>query len=282
MRIRVWGCRGSIAAPGAETARYGGNTSCVEVRLDDGTLLILDAGTGVRALGLALIEDPPPRIDLLLTHLHVDHVEGLGAFEPIWRSETVLHIWGPASPVATLDDRLATYFSPPLFPLTLAEVPARCEFHDAPEGAWRIGAATLFSHPILHPGSTVGYRIEADGASLAYLTDHEPGLGTDLASTPSEWISGFALAHRAELLLHDCQYTDEEYATRFGFGHSSVSQVATFAERAEAGRLLTFHHDPMHADPKLESIRDDVLERWRVEPERCGIATEGEQIEVAR
>jgi len=282
MRIRVWGCRGSIAAPGADTVRYGGNTSCVEVRLDDGTVLILDAGTGARALGLALLEDPPPRIDLLLTHLHVDHVEGLGAFEPIWRSETVLHIWGPASPIAALDDRLATYFSPPLFPLTLAEVPARCEYHDAPDGEWRIGDTTLVSNPILHPGSTVGYRIEADGAVLAYLTDHEPGLGTDLVSTPPEWISGFALAHRADLLLHDCQYTDEEYETRFGFGHSSVSHAATFAERAEVDRLLTFHHDPMHTDPELESIRDGVLERWRVEPERCGIATEGVETGVTR
>ena len=280
MHIRVWGCRGSIAAPGADTARYGGNTSCVEVRLDDGSLLILDAGTGARALGLALIEDLPPRIDLLLTHLHVDHVEGLGAFEPIWRAETELHVWGPASPVATLDDRLATYFSPPLFPLTLAEVPARCEFHDAPSDSWRIGGATVSSRQILHPGSTVGYRIEADGATLAYLTDHEPGLGDDLAATPTEWISGFAIAYRADLLLHDCQYTDEEYETRFGFGHSSVSHVATFAERAEVDRALTFHHDPMHTDPELESIRDSVIERWRVEPERCGIATEGARTEI--
>ncbi len=280
MRIRVWGCRGSIAAPGADTARYGGNTSCVEVRLDDGTLLILDAGTGLRALGHALLEDPPPRIDLLLTHLHVDHVEGLGAFEPIWRSDTVLHVWGPASPVETLDDRLATYFSPPLFPVTLAEVPARCEFHDAPTGTWRIGGATVTSRQILHQGPTVGYRIDADGAAFAYLTDHEPGLGTDLGSTPSEWISGSALAYRADLLIHDCQYTDAEYDTRFGFGHSSVSHVATFAGRADVRRLQLFHHDPMHSDDELESIRDGVLERWGVEPERCGIATEGAITEV--
>jgi ribonuclease BN (tRNA processing enzyme) len=252
----------------------------VEVRLDDGTLLILDAGTGIRALGLALLDDPPRRIDLLLTHLHVDHVEGLGAFEPIWRRETELHVWGPASPVSTLDDRLATYFSPPLFPLTLAEVSARCEFHDAPTGSWRVGGATIVSRQILHPGSTVGYRIEADGGVLAYLTDHEPGLGTDLASLPLEWISGTSLAHRADVLLHDCQYTDEEYATRFGFGHSSVSHVATFAERTGVDRLLTFHHDPLHTDPELASIRNDLLGRWGVEPDRCRIATEGEQIEV--
>ena len=133
MRVRIWGCRGSIATPVSETARYGGNTSCIEVRLDDGTLLILDAGTGARGLGVALLEDPPARIDLLLTHLHVDHLEGLGAFEPIWRPQTDLHIWGPASPVASLDERIATYFSPPLFPIHLSEVPARCTFHDAPD-----------------------------------------------------------------------------------------------------------------------------------------------------
>jgi phosphoribosyl 1,2-cyclic phosphodiesterase len=280
VRIRIWGCRGSIAAPGVDSVRYGGNTSCVEVRLDDGTLLILDAGTGIRALGVALVEEPPPRIDLLLTHLHVDHVEGLGAFEPIWRAETELHVWGPASPVAALDSRLATYFSPPLFPLTLAEVPARCTFHDAPEGTWEIDGATMSSQPILHPGPTVGYRIEADGVTLAYLTDHEPALGTDLASTPSEWISGFSLAEGATLLLHDCQYTDEEYESRFGFGHSSVSHLSTFAERAGVDRLLTFHHDPMHTDAELDAIRDDLLERWGVGPERCGIATEGALVEV--
>ena len=125
MRARIWGSRGSIATPVSETTRYGGNTSCIEVRLDDGTLLILDAGTGARGLGVALLEDPPARIDLLLTHLHVDHVEGLGAFEPIWRPQTDLHIWGPASPsyLSRRTDR--PYLSPPLFPIHVSDVPAR-------------------------------------------------------------------------------------------------------------------------------------------------------------
>ena len=280
MRVRIWGCRGSIAAPGSETARYGGNTSCVEVRLEDGTLIVLDAGTGARALGLALLEDPPARIDLLLSHLHVDHVEGLTAFEPIWRPETDLHVWGPSSPVVSLDERLALYFSPPLFPLHLSEVPARVTFHDAPDGAWRIGGATLRSHPILHAGPTIGYRIEAEGRVLSYLTDHEPALGTDLETIPTEWISGFALAAGADLLVHDCQYTAEEYESRIGFGHSSAEQVAVFARRAEAERLVLFHHDPMHTDSQLDAIRANVLDRWRVEPELCLIAAEGSELVV--
>ena len=278
MRVRVWGCRGSIATPWSETARYGGNTSCLEVRLDDGTVIILDAGTGVRGLGLALLEDPPARIDLLLTHLHVDHLEGLGAFEPIWRAQTDLHIWGPASPMASLDERIATYFSPPLFPIHLSEVPATCTFHDAPDQAWHIGSAELRSDPIQHPGATVGYRIEADGKVLTYLTDHEPALGVDLRTMPPDWISGFALATGADMLIHDCQYTRDEYEARPGFGHSSTDHVAAFAEKAGVDRLVLFHHDPMHTDTELDEIRAAVIDGWHVEPERCLIAAEGAEL----
>jgi phosphoribosyl 1,2-cyclic phosphodiesterase len=275
MRGRIWGCRGSIAAPAVETTRYGGNTSCVEVRLDDGTVLILDAGTGARGLGLALGADPPNRIDLLLTHLHVDHLEGLGTFQPIWRPQTDLHIWGPASPVASLEERIETYFSPPLFPIHLSEVPARCTFHDAPDGQWRIGGATLWSASIQHAGPTVGYRVEADGRVLTYLTDHEPALGTDIQTTPPEWISGFALAFGADVLIHDCQYTRQEYESRLGFGHSCTEHVALFAEKTKADRVVLFHHDPMHSDAELDAIRDAVLTRWRVDRRRCVVAAEG-------
>ena len=280
MRIRIWGSRGSIAAPVADSARYGGNTSCVEVRLDDGTLIILDAGTGARGLGLALAAEPPERIDLFLTHLHVDHIEGLGAFQPIWHADTDLHIWGPPSPIASLDERIATYFSPPLFPIHLSEVPARCTFADAPVGGWRIGGATIRSDAIQHPGATVGYRIEADGKILTYLTDHEPALGADLESTPPEWISGSALAFGADVLIHDCQYTNEEYEVRLGFGHSSADHVAVFAEKTGVDRLVLFHHDPMHIDTDLDAIRDTVIGRWSVNADRCLIGAEGAELSI--
>jgi phosphoribosyl 1,2-cyclic phosphodiesterase len=279
VNVRIWGCRGSIASPGPDTVRYGGNTSCIEARLDDGSLLILDAGTGARPLGIELMRSCPPRIDLLLTHLHVDHIEGLGAFEPIWASGIELHVWGPRSAVASLAERIATYFSPPLFPVHLSEVPASTVFHDATEEPWTIGSATVTSQPIMHAGDTVGYRIEErTGDVLTYLTDHEPALGSDLWTLPGEWISGFGLAAGADVLIHDCQYTPAEYEERVGFGHSSTEHVAALAGRAGVGRLVMFHHDPMHTDDDLDAMRELVLDRWDVDPDRCVIAAEGAEL----
>jgi len=280
MRVRIWGCRGSIAAPGASTKRYGGNTSCVEIRPASGEVVILDAGTGIRELGARLVEEGVGRIHLLLTHLHVDHLEGLGMFAPIYEDGTELHIWGPASPVASLEDRIATYFSPPLFPLTLAEVHARVDYHDASESEWAIDEARFSSHAILHPGPTVGYRVEEGGSVLAYLTDHEPALGADLRADAPEWISGFGIAQGADVLIHDCQYTRAEYESRVGWGHSSTEQVAAFATKADVGRLLLFHHDPMHVDEQLEVMRDEVRELWGVDPSRCELAAEGTELEL--
>jgi phosphoribosyl 1,2-cyclic phosphodiesterase len=280
VRVRIWGCRGSVAAPGPDTVRYGGNTSCVEVRTASGGVLVHDAGTGARALGVQLAADPPPRIDLFLTHLHVDHIEGLGFFAPIWSTETELHIWGPPSPVTPLDERIATYFSPPLFPVHLSEVPARLIFHDAPDDPLPIDGARISSQPILHPGPTVGYRIEEDGRVLTYLTDHEPALGTDLETVSPEWISGHALAFGADLLIHDCQYTETEYPGRVGWGHSSTAQTAAFADKAKVDRLLLFHHDPMHSDADLDAMRERVRALMDVSDDRCQVASEGADLEV--
>lgn len=279
MRVRVWGSRGSIAAPGTQTVRYGGNTSCIEVRLAGGGLLVLDAGTGARPLGLELDHNPPQRIDLLLTHLHIDHLEGLGAFAPIWSPGTELHIWGPPSPVTPLGQRIATYFSPPLFPVHLSDVPADVVFHDAVE-AWSIGGATIRAEPIVHPGPTLGYRIEDAGRVLTYLTDHEPALGEDLASVATEWISGHALAFGADLLIHDAQYTEAEYANRVGWGHSSTEHVAVFARRAEVDRVLLFHHDPLHTDRDVDAIVARVRELWPEGGDRIAVAAEGMELDV--
>lgn len=280
MKARIWGCRGSIASPGPETIRHGGNTSCIEVRSGDGSVLVLDAGTGARPLGVALSQDPPARIDLLLTHLHVDHLEGLGAFAPIWSADTDLHIWGPPSPVASLERRIATYFSPPLFPVHLSQVPASVTFHDAPLGGADIGGAHVLSQTILHPGPTVGYRIEVGGRVLAYVTDHEPALAADLAVVSPEWISGHGLAAGADVLIHDCQYDEAEYPSHMGWGHTSTAQVARFAERAEVDRLLLFHHDPMHDDDHLDAMGARVRELWSVPEARCAAASEGTVVEV--
>ncbi|HXF37390.1 MAG TPA: MBL fold metallo-hydrolase [Actinomycetota bacterium] len=278
MRTRIWGCRGSLATPGPGTVRYGGNTSCIEVRLSDGTLLVLDAGTGTRPLGLALDGAGPRRIDVLLTHLHLDHLEGLGFFGPLWDPSVELHVWGPPSPVRPLRERIATYLSPPLFPVRLAEVPAALVLHDVPHGPFPIGPATVSGVAIVHRGPTVGYRIEEGGRILAYLTDHEPALGADLARTPPHWVSGYPVAAGADLLIHDCQYTEEEYPPRAGWGHSSTEHVAAFARLAGVRRLVLFHHDPLHDDDQLERMLKRVRELW---PEgEVELAREGAELEV--
>jgi len=280
VHAKVWGCRGSLAAPGPETVHYGGNTSCVELRLQDESVVILDAGTGIRALGLKLAEEPPPRIDILLTHLHLDHLEGLGFFTPLWERKSELHIWGPASPLKSLEDRIATYLSPPLFPVHLSDVPSRPTFHDVPEEEWMVGSAAVVAQPVSHPGPTVGYRLDDDGHVFVYMPDHEPALGVDLQTVSPDWISGYGVAFGADVLLHDGQYTEEEYARKVGWGHSSTEHVVTFAKIAKVRRLVMFHHDPLHTDADLEVILARARELWGENGGEIGLAHEGMEIDL--
>ena len=262
MKVTFWGTRGSLPTPGQETAIHGGNTSCVELRLADGTVVVLDAGTGARALGLRLAAEPPAVIHLLLTHLHLDHLEGLGFFRPLWTAGVELHVWGPASPILSLHERVARYLSPPLFPMHLSDVPAHVTFHDAPEEPWTLGSARFTAESVLHPGATVGYRIEENSSTLTYIPDHEPAFGHDLDGRTPDWISGYALARGATVVIHDSQYTEPEYREKTGWGHSSVAHAVSFARIAGAQRLVLFHHDPMHGDEELELLRDRAAELW--------------------
>lgn len=252
MNVTLWGTRGSIASPGAETARYGGNTSCVEVRGTEGTVLVLDAGTGIRRLGISL---PPSlsRVDILLTHLHMDHIQGLGFFGPLYNPNMEVHIWGPASTTLSLHTRLMRYLSPPLFPVHLRDVPGLA-LHEVSCDDFEIGEFRISSALVCHPGPTVGYRIETPHASLAYLSDHEPALGAEKFPLNKEWTSGYSTAAGVDLLIHDAQYTDDEYPDHIGWGHSSMQQTFAFARLAEVGRLVPFHHDPAHTDNDLDRI----------------------------
>jgi phosphoribosyl 1,2-cyclic phosphodiesterase len=262
VRLRIWGCRGSIPAPGQETARYGGNTSCVELTLSDGSTLILDAGTGIRNLGMALPRDGQPT-HILLTHLHMDHIQGLMFFAPLFRPESEITIWGPASPEGPLQERIARYISAPLAPVEVRELPSVVTFREADALEWQLGPARIRTQPVVHRGPTLGYRIEDAGTVLCYIPDHEPGLGAPLQETEDEWISGFDLARGASLLIHDCQYTDEEYFNRIGWGHCPVSDALEFAARVRPERVLLFHHDPLHTDVFLDTLRDSVQKRWQ-------------------
>ena len=250
--VRLWGTRGSIASAGPETVAYGGNTSCVELAGGDGTVLILDAGTGVRRVGDTFHE--PRRLDILLTHLHMDHIQGLGFFGPFFRDDFEVHIWGPPSTTEDLRTRLTRYLSPPLFPVRLRDVAARLELHDVPSGPFSLGQLEVCAETVIHPGPTLGYRIRDGQRIVTYIPDHEPALGGNDLQPDAEWMSGFGLAEGADLLIHDVQYTADEYVRRAGWGHSRIADAVTVASVAGAQRLVTFHHDPAHDDAELDAM----------------------------
>ena len=274
MRVTLWGTRGSLATPGPETMRYGGNTPCVEVRGCDGTLLVLDAGTGIRRLGMTLGPETK-RVDVLLTHLHMDHIQGLGFFSALLNPEIDVHIWGPASTTMDLYARLSRYLSPPLFPVRLRDLPCNLTLHDVvPLEGFSIGELEVKATLICHPGPTVGYRITSDAGSVTYLPDHEPALGGQDLSGDPDWVSGYDLAQGVDLLIHDAQYTTDEYPEHVGWGHSTIAHAIEFAATVGAKALVPFHHDPTHTDAMLDRIFQGIQKSDRL-PFRLLSGTEG-------
>lgn len=225
--------------------RYGGNTSCVEVRAPNGALIVLDAGTGIRSLGLSLAPAPVQELDLLLTHVHLDHIEGLGFFAPLFDPECTVRIWGPRNDERTLEEHIARFLSPPFFPVPFEKIPAQITVTEIWTDTWELDGLRITSAPVAHPGRTVGYRLSQNGMSLAYLPDNEPALDRE---------AGMEVAAGADVLFHDAQYTPEEYATRIGWGHSSTADFGAFVAAAAPGRAIMFHHDPTHTDAQLEEM----------------------------
>jgi len=262
MRARVWGCRGSVAAPGPETVKYGGNTSCVEVRLQSGHAIVLDAGTGIRPLGRAL-GSSVKRVHVMVSHLHMDHIQGIGFLAPLFDPDVETHLWGPATTAEDLRTRLMRYLSPPLFPVHLRDM-KRLVLHAVPAGPFDVGEFRVVAERVCHPGFTVGYRIATDGAVLAYLSDHEPALGVPRFPLHAEWTSGYDLARDVDLLLHDAQYTLREYPEHVGWGHSAIDHTLAFARLARVKHLVTFHHDPAHDDDDIDRLTRNATSAARV------------------
>ena len=253
MKVTIWGTRGSQASPGPDTVRYGGNTSCVEVEACPESRIVLDAGTGLRLVGAGL---PPEvrRVDVLLSHLHIDHIQGLGFFAPLFRPDFEVHIWGPGSATADLRARLTKYMSPPLFPVRLPELPCDLHLHDLNEGSVEVPGVTVRAALVCHPGPTVGFRLEGAHGNLAYLPDHEPMLACRRFADSPEWCSGLDIATGVDVLIHDAQYSEAEYEKRVGWGHSTLRHAVAFARLARVGHLVAFHHDPAHDDDTLDEF----------------------------
>lgn len=259
--VKLWGTRGSLPTPGSSTMRYGGNTSCVQVGGDEGPAIVLDAGTGIRELGISLTKTPRP-VHVLLTHLHLDHILGLGFFIPLFSPGYEVHIWGPASTTVSLENRLMRYLSPPLFPLHLLEMSMNLHIHEIACDTFQIGGFSIRSALVCHPGPTVGYRITGpNGKIVAYIPDHEPALGVQNYPLSPDWTSGVEVAEGADLLIHDSQYSGHEYEDKQGWGHSSLEQALIFGGLAEVREFVSFHYDPSHNDSAIDQLVKDAAER---------------------
>ena len=250
LRIRFWGVRGSIATPGEGTLRTGGNTSCVEVRCGD-RALVLDAGTGLRALGERMLAGGEREVTLLLSHLHWDHIQGLPFFVPAWLPGHRVEIVGaPAG--GSLRGALAAQMRAPHFPVTLEDMGAELSFTELGHGGrLAFGEVTVTAAALDHPGGVLAYRVERGGRSVVYATDSEHGDGPDPRLV--------ALARGADLLIYDAMYTADEYAgrvgpSRVGWGHSTWEAGVAAADAAGVGRLVLFHHDPRRGDDAVDAI----------------------------
>ncbi len=277
MKISLRGVRGSIPTTSPETKYYGGNTSCSVVS-EDGWAIVLDGGSGAQKLNLAKNLDHK-RIDVLLTHLHLDHIQGLGFFGPLFDSTMEVHIWGPVSSSQSLHARLSRYLSPPLFPVLLRDLPCKLILHEIENSVFEIGPFSIRSAYVIHPGPTVGYRLTGLRSVFTYIPDHEPALGRCGILNDIRWISGIDLAEDADLLYHDGQFSAEEYKGKIGWGHSSMDDTLLFASRARVKKLLLGHHDPYHSDAQLDELMEGLEKNYHYDFE-YKLAVEGTEIDL--
>lgn len=274
MTITFWGVRGSIASPGPRTSRVGGNTSSVEIRCGD-TVILLDAGTGLREAGQSLLMRGAGELTLLLSHLHWDHIQGLPFFLPAYVPTTQLAIVGPRGGGEGLRPHLEQQMSAPGFPVSFADLPARIATREIGHGAaMNVGGAQVRAAKLNHPGGVLGYRVDFSGRSVVYATDTEHYACVDPVLRD--------LAEDADVLIYDAQYTPEEYAgvvgrAKTGWGHSTYEAAVEVARSAGVKELVLFHHDPQHDDQQVAEI--EARARRLFGASRA--AREGEVIEVA-
>ena len=264
--LKFWGVRGSIATPGPQTVFYGGNTSCVEVRAD-GEIIVLDAGTGIRLLGLALAKEfngKPLSVTLLLTHTHWDHIQGFPFFVPAYNPKNAVRILGYEGARQGLAATLGTQMESPFFPVGIKELPGNIQIEELRDMEFNVGAVKVQSMFVNHPGICVGYRLTTSGGSIVYIPDNEPfyrlrAQPVDVDARALEFAKEqdaklVAFIRGADVMVMDSQYDATEYESHVGWGHSCVDDVADLATRAGVKQLFLFHHDPQHDDERISRI----------------------------
>ena len=295
MRVTIWGCRGSIPTPGAATSRYGGNTTCIECRSGD-TRVILDAGTGIRELGQAMMAegvDPSSVTYILLTHTHWDHIQGFPFFTPAFVDHANFVIYGCEGYQQSVAQIMAGQMSVQYFPVSLEHMLATIRFVGLPQLSIDLGPLHITYHHMNHPGMCLGYRVESGGKTFIFTGDHEPFkepflmsrsdlTGEDEAYLDRRFMDLVDFCKGADLLITDAQYTDDEYPQKITWGHSPTSYSAKLAHAAGVKRLLLSHHDPDHDDDQV----DKIVKTARAELKKlgskieCDGAREGMTIEL--
>jgi phosphoribosyl 1,2-cyclic phosphodiesterase len=283
VNVTFYGVRGSCPCSGDRYRRYGGNTSCLVIEVEGDEPLIVDLGTGLRALGDILLKEvravgTPLHATALLTHLHFDHILGLPFFGPLQDPGARLTVHGPAQAKGSLKDALHAAVQPPVFPIHMDQFRGEIVMIDTQDEDFSIGSAKIMARSIPHCGTTLGYRIEAEGRSMAYLPDHQAPLDRRSISD-----AVLELCHDVDLLVHDGQYTEDEYSAKADWGHSTAAFAVHVAAESRAKKLVLTHHDPSHDDRAL----DRILTQARHLPEAKGIedvssARESQSIDLGR
>jgi len=259
MKIRIWGCRGSLPTPGRSTARYGGNTTCLEIVPKEGPLIIIDAGSGLRKLGKRVAAEKKEKdIYLIMTHPHWDHLMGFPFFVPAYLPDYKIHVRGGPRAKRYLKRYLSHQMDAPYFPVPYAALRAEFDYTDGDPKKRDIGAVTVTPIRTSHPQGCYGYKFSEAGKHFVFLTDHELGFDHGSGVTEEEYME---FCRGAELLIHDAQYTDEQYKLTRGWGHSTFAAVTDFAVRAEVKRLGLFHHDPDHSDQAMDTYETECREQ---------------------
>lgn len=285
MKVRFWGTRGSIAKPGPSTARYGGNTSCIEVRSSRGTLIVIDCGTGSHGLGQALVAEGVKRGCLLIGHTHWDHIQGLPFFAPLFDPTNDWDICGPKGLSGSLRETLSGQMESTYFPVALEALGATIRYWDLLQGSFQVDDIRVSTHHLNHPALTLAYRIEADGASIVYACDHEAY--SQAAADGNVRLSGPDLRHAefvtgADLLIHDSQYTAAEYPTKINWGHSTIEYAMLVAREAGVAQVALTHHDPLRTDDQLDALVESARETMREHGSSIHVfaAAEGQALDI--